>query len=774
MKKQTYVCVYLLGIALCFSLAHSAKSQSVNVDFKKVKQLSRQGKSLLKRENYREAIQFYQQVLALDSTNTRALLYAGICKMHLHDNGQSLSYLQKAYQLAPEMNPFIHFLLGRAYHINMQYDLAVIHYFKYHQTLNWLASDKPEVEQLIRQARVGKKYQAEPTDHYAENLGMGVNSPYSDHSAVLTGDRKSIVFTSTRTETVSPKEIRKTGDAYEHTYTASRFFDGSWGNPQLISPLNRSGKHVSNSMLFNNDQHLILYNSEKSGSLLMAEKTGNGWTQPKPLTKSTYTRQYESNACVSKNGKVMYFASSRGSRYGDLNLFYCRLQPDSTWSEPVAMPAYINSAEDEDAPFLSDDGLTLFFSSKGHENMGGFDIFRTTYNTAAGLWSKPVNLGYPTNTPEDDIYFFTNDSTHVSYLSSNRMGGFGEEDIFNLRPLEEVMVRGLVTTPAGEKPLPGVDVVFVSQKNKELGAVTASGPNGVFGTKLRCRHRYDVYIYHNGTLLKTDELHIPLTNRENQLLIKDYELDLPAGQRNKSLPKLEVNNRRLVKVSYQEFDSLIVSGVVTDEKLALSQAMVRIRREADSAYTASARTDGNGHYRLAFVPGKRENYVVEIAKPGYPLTHIAIVYAERDFRKMEEDVRSKNVNFIALHAQLSKPLPGKSFVLGGFYFETKNGGWKPESAVVLEQLAAFLKANPRMVIEIGGYTDSQGKSGENRIFAQRWAAMVMNYLTEKGIEKKRLVLRSYGESGPIAPNDVELNGRDVNRRIVIKILENKE
>jgi outer membrane protein OmpA-like peptidoglycan-associated protein/tetratricopeptide (TPR) repeat protein len=773
-KKKLQQTIFFL-LSAYFLISYGAYSQSDKVNFSKVKKLSRQGKMYLRKENYHQAIEFYERVLALDSNHVRALLYAGICKMHLHDNAKSLSYLQKAYELAPEINPFIHFLLGRAYHINMQFDLASIHYDRYYKTLNWLSGDKAEVALLISQASVGKKYVLEPTDVYAENLGVGVNSSYSDHSAVLTGNRESIVFTSTRTDKLSSKDVRKTGDAYEHTYTARRFFDGSWGKPELFTPLGitaRAAKHVANSMLFNNDKNLILYNSDKSGSLLFTEKTENGWSKPKPLSKFTHTQQYESNACFSKDGRVFYFASSRGSRRGDLDLFYCRLKPDSTWSDPVAMPVYVNSTEDEDAPFISDDGLTLFFSSKGHENLGGFDIFKTTFNTTAGLWSKPVNLGYPTNTPEDDIYFFTNDSTHISYMSSNRAGGFGEEDIFNLRPLEEVMIRGLVTTPA-EVALPGIDIVFVSQKNKDLGVVTISGPNGVFGTRLRCRHLYKVMVYQNGKLIRTEELNIPLTNRENQLLIKDFQLNVTAAQSSKPAPRLDINNRNLIKISYQEFDTLEIDGVVRDEKTALGQAQVRIRKEAAARYEASTVTDANGHYRLAFVPGKRENYVIEILKPGYPMQNIAIVYVERNFQKIAEETREKNVNVISLQTQLTKAEPGKSFVLGGLYFENKSDGWKKEGEVVLDQLVTLLEETPGLVIEVGAYTDSKGNLGENRIFAQRWSTLVVNYLIEKGIDQKRLMAKSYGESNPLAPNDTELNGRDVNRRIVVKVLESK-
>ncbi|MES2733512.1 MAG: OmpA family protein [Bacteroidota bacterium] len=776
MKKKKLLCIALGCVVALFICPYIAYSQGSTVDAKKIKKLSKQGSSFLKKENYHQAIQFFNQILALDSNDVGALLYGGICNVHLHDNRKALDYLKKAYELDPNIDPFIHFLLGRTYHVNMQFDLAVSHYEQYRKTLTWLENDEESVVLLIAQARVGKKYQQQPTDYYVENMGAGVNSQYSDHSAILTGDRKSIVFTSTRTDNLSKKDVKSSGEAYEHTYTASRFFDGSWGSAEVINPVgnsNRKNMHLANSQFANNDQKLIFYNSSKGGSLSVSEKSGNGWSKPKPLSKQTNTRDYEANACIAKNGKTMYFASTRGTKLGDLDLFYCRLNPDSSWSEPIAMPAYINSEEDEDGPFLSDDGSTLYFSSKGHENMGGFDIFKTTRNQANGSWSRPINMGYPTNTPEDDIYFFTNDSTQVSYLSSNRMDGYGEEDIFNLRPLEEVMVKGLVSS-ASQAAMPGIEIVFVSMKDKNLGTVVVTGPNGVYGAKLRCRHRYMVNVFSNGQLIQSDELDIPLTNRENKSVIKDLQLKTSLVKTTKAASKLEINNLNLIKISYQEFDSLIIGGVITDNNVALSSAQIRIRTEASSEYEFSTTSDQKGHYEIAFIPGKRQSYVMEIEKTGYPLQHVAIVYVERNFQKVtEEESRNKNVNVIALNAQLTKPEVGATFVLGGVYFAERSDGLKKENYVMLDQLSEFLKANAGMKIELGGYTDNSNKVGENRVITQRWAQLVANYLIEKGIEKKRLVTKGYGEVNPVAPNSMAYNGRDVNRRIVVKILENK-
>jgi hypothetical protein len=241
----------------------------------------------------------------------------------------------------------------------------------------------------------------------------------------LTTDRQTLIFTSRRTENKQGDEITPKGDSYENVYVSNNE-NGIWSKPKLMDRnLNSRRQHTSNVQLFDNDNKMLVYKSVKFGSLFMSEKQGNSWSKPKKFNNYLNTDRFEPNGFVIKDESVVYFASGRESRNGNLDLFVSRKTEDSTWSEPERLPALINTDADEDAPFLSEDGNTLYFSSRGHDSMGGYDVFKTTYSPGSRSWSKPVNMGYPFSTPADDIYFVTDSLNTISYVTSNRNGTTG-------------------------------------------------------------------------------------------------------------------------------------------------------------------------------------------------------------------------------------------------------------------------------------------------------------------------------------------------------------
>ena len=148
------------------------------------------------------------------------------------------------------------------------------------------------------------------------------------------------------------------------------------------------------------------------------------------LNKKINTRYWESHAFATNDGKTLIFASDRPGGLGGLDLYICHKNKDGSWSDPVNMGPEINTPFNEERPFLVDDGKQLFFSSQGHYNMGGFDLFKS-HLLQNGNWSRPENLGYPLNTPDDEIFFMPLNDGSGGYISIHREGkGFGKEDIY--------------------------------------------------------------------------------------------------------------------------------------------------------------------------------------------------------------------------------------------------------------------------------------------------------------------------------------------------------
>lgn len=770
--KNQYV-LKLFFLLLFFGFVYSSEAQSA-------RSLVSKGEKALNKENYHKALEYYKQAVATDGANADAYFGLGIANLLLFSNKESLEYLQKARELDAKVDKHYYYWLGRAFHVNTQFDSAVAAYRVYlNEEIGKKDSRQEAVKTLILQSEFGKTFIANPVDYQIINLGTEVNSEYSEHSPTLAKDKQTMYFTSRRP--ASPKEITPRGDGWENIYTTSG--RGSrWGGASLLAgQINERKSHTSNVQLYDNDQKMLVYKSKRFGSLFESVSNGGSWSKPEPFAKFTNTQRFEPDGFVIRDGSVVYFASSMGNKNGNLDLWVSRRKDeDSTkWTEPEKLPNIVNTDADEDSPFLSEDGLTLYFASRGHDSMGGYDVYKTTYEPFTRTWSKPVNMGYPVNTPGDDIYFVIDSTGKNGYVTSNRQGTNGQEDLFMVKLYEDVNVKGIVKIKTTGRPLPDYVLAFDSQRKLGVKGNSISGADGSYAVKLRSGHTYTVEVRkQDGEVVLTDDVEIPLAENEGAEIVKDFEIDIPDTVRTAEGKKFVLQNLNLVKVRYVETDSLIINGEVRDNANILVGAKVVIREEDSQQPLFSTTTDGNGSYRFAFVPGKQTDYVIEITQKGYFPYLVVLNYpSQSNVNKFvtEQDINLISLNQIDVRSVLTYAFPidikeGAKAVLGGVYFDFNSADLRPESNYALDKLYEFLKSNPRLIVEIGGHTDNLGTAYVNKFLSQKRAQSVVNYLIKKGIPKRRLSAVGYGFTQPITTNDQELNGRDVNRRVEVKIL----
>jgi len=161
--------------------------------------------------------------------------------------------------------------------------------------------------------------------------------------------------------------------------------------------------------------------------------TFNGitWSKTLRLNKHINTRYWESHGNLSTDGSLLVFASDRPGGFGGLDLYISR-KVNGDWGPAVNLGPQINTPFNEDRPFLINNGKKLFFSSQGHRNMGGYDLFSSDLQQN-DLWSEPGNLGYPLNTPDDNIFFMPTENGKSGYISRYKESdGFGMEDIYRI------------------------------------------------------------------------------------------------------------------------------------------------------------------------------------------------------------------------------------------------------------------------------------------------------------------------------------------------------
>lgn len=385
-----------------------------------------------------DAFRAYEKALAFNPDNADLNLRMGLCLLNGRQPHRSLPYFQAAYELDPA-TPRIHFLLGMGYHLNAEWDKATEEYRAHKASLHGMPDQELQyntADQRIAECRNGKSLQGHPVNAQLSQLGPAVNSEAADYGVTITPDDAQLFFTSRRSGSTGGKMNKATGEPFEDIYRSIRTPQG-WSSAEPCAvPLN-SDINDACVGLFQDGATLIVFRDRKgTGDLFLSRNVGGSWTEPLPLPPSINSSANETSAWVSPDGKLLYFVSDREGGLGGQDIWMSRWVADEqTWGEPENLGPTVNSKEDEDGVFLEPDGHTMYFSSRGHLNMGGFDVFRSTM--VGKRWGKPVNMGWPVNSPEDELFFVLTANGSTGYLSSVRPNGLGEDDLYRVDLLPE-------------------------------------------------------------------------------------------------------------------------------------------------------------------------------------------------------------------------------------------------------------------------------------------------------------------------------------------------
>lgn len=300
-----------------------------------------------------------------------------------------------------------------------------------------------EYEQIRKNIQFGKfAVNAKPTE-VPVNLGFRINSPYDEYFPSISPDDSSLVFT------------RKTNGIDEDFYIAHRDSCGGWfGARDMGAPPNSSEQEGA--QMLSADGHYLFFmrcgNRSRNGweaggcDLYFSYTEKDGWSQPVPFGATINTPGYEGMPSLTSDNKELFFVSEREGGYGGKDIWVARFQ-DGLWQVPENLGPEINTPFDETAPFIASDNKTLYFTSDGHPGMGGNDIYFSRRNK--GKWQRPENMGYPLNTSFDDVSVCISPDGKKAYLSSDREGGYGGMDLYEvkipetLQPLPYTYVYGV-------------------------------------------------------------------------------------------------------------------------------------------------------------------------------------------------------------------------------------------------------------------------------------------------------------------------------------------
>lgn len=446
------IAVFVTGL-LAFSGTPS-QANSIALQEKKSDKGNQQVKLLLAKDKYingeyKAALDLYRDLLGENKEDAMINYRVGRC---LHELGQyniGLEYFEKAFSLKQDIDSDIEYYLGRAYHRTGQIDKALKSLENFKNKVGTKRANQFETDWYIAQCNSAKELMNKPVEVKIENAGEKINSEYDDYAPSISADGKTMIFTSRRAETkgggIDVEADRKYfEDIYITTWNDEK---NTWEEAEQIKGnLNTEGHDASLSLSPDGKQIFIYRNVEdetRSGDICVSKLNASGkWSAAHPIPSPVNSSYFESSASITPDGNVIYFVSERKGGIGNGDIWMSKKINKHDWGEPVNLGAVVNTIEDEVSVFIHPDGKTLFFSSRGHNSMGGYDVFKSVRDDK-GNWTKPENVGYPINTVNDDLHFILSTDNKTGYYSTIIDGrGKGERDIYKVDMSKYKIVKG--------------------------------------------------------------------------------------------------------------------------------------------------------------------------------------------------------------------------------------------------------------------------------------------------------------------------------------------
>lgn len=383
----------------------------------------------------------------------------GICYLYTDDKYEALKYLRKAFTNNPDLHPDIEYHLGRAYHLVLEFDKAIDHYKSYRKKVisMGLIKEVGKIDKLVQECENGNVIIENPRRVIISNMGDSINSIAADYFSIFSKSDSIMYFTSRRL--VEKKDDR---NPYDNKFFENIFFseiddDGNWSGAKVLpGRINSKSNEALVGVSPSGDKLFIYRGEDHGGDVLVSEyKASKGiWKSPKRMPRNLRSEQAEGSVYLNAAQDTMYFISANEEyTHGGKDILFTSLdEVTRKWRDPKNLGSLINSVYDEEGIFLSPGGNEMYFSSRGHNTMGGFDIFYTK-KLDDGTWSDPENMGYPINTPDDDLFFVMPENGNYAYFSTIREGGIGSRDIYKITFLgsekelmlstEDILVSGI-------------------------------------------------------------------------------------------------------------------------------------------------------------------------------------------------------------------------------------------------------------------------------------------------------------------------------------------
>jgi len=511
------------------------------------KELFNQSRTFLIAEEFEEALPILMKMDKLKPHNSNTMSSIGYCLLKTtYRKKEAIPYFEEILKDYKNLTPYydatnsklkkapVEVLqwAGQAYHYDYQFDEAIEKYKEYKDLID--PNNTETMDKINRDIRLTRNAQSLKKHPVAINLVKlnALNTEHSEYRPKINGDESIMYFTSRRPNT--------DGSTFEDIFISEKV-NNEWSTPVRLDDDVNSASHDACLYISPDGQYMIIYRTSleenNEGGIYETSLNGNTWSEPKLMTADLNSDYWETDAFVSADGKTLYYTSDKPGGVGGRDLWIMKKLPTGEWAKVQNIGNVLNTEYDEQAPFLHPDGKTLYFSSKGHNTMGGFDVFKSEMQED-GSWSAPINIGYPINTTGDDVFYYPTNNGKSAYFSSFREGGSGEQDLYMIElpgaDMKTLAVYKGLAKYTNDDIITDLDIIIFDSQKIEKGNYKPNSTTGKFLFILQPGETYTVD-YELKDLKLTDTIEVPskggvynilkiITIIDGKLMLIDAEL----------------------------------------------------------------------------------------------------------------------------------------------------------------------------------------------------------------------------------------------------------
>jgi len=487
------------------------------------------------RMDYTTAVILMQKAIKADDKFIEAYIVLAEIYIENGERKNAISAYKKTIDINPDFFPGLYSSLAQLEMMENEFRSAKLHLEKYLSYNNLKPISISQAKRKLESCNFAINAIKNPVPFNPVNLGDSINTEYDEYWPTLTADEQTLIITrlipkdliedpisgnvyKNEKELVSANRQKLPGliNVQEDFYISLKEND-FWSKAiNAGEPLNTKGNEGAQTIMVDGKTMYFTACNRPDGKgrcdIYTSTKKNDKWTEAVNLGAPINSGFWEAQPSISPDGKTLYFVSNRDGGHGQKDIWISNIMEDGRWSKPINPGENINSAGQEQSPFIHPDNKTLYFASNGKIGMGGFDLYKVSRNDD-GTWSKPINLGYPINSTFDEIGLIVNTKGDRAFFSSDRLSEKGR-DIFEFelykeaRPNPVSYIKGRVFDSENRKKLKA-HFELISLESNEIIMQAESDPNtGEFLVCIPTDNDYALNVSKEGYLFYSDNFEL--------------------------------------------------------------------------------------------------------------------------------------------------------------------------------------------------------------------------------------------------------------------------